>query len=533
MRNDVIIILSSLNSGRIIFMRMRNCLASALAALLFVVSGAFAGIKSEIHVAINAEPGTYDLARTTATVAYQMVAGNVFEKLVGIDEKFNVVPELAQNLEVNEDYTKYTYKLRRGVLFHNEQEMKADDVVASMNRWLESGMVKMAVGPASFKRIDDYTVSIDLASPLMTFNQLVGTMHPAPIIVPKSVIDRADAKSGVISEYIGTGPYMVDEIAPNDYLQLKAFDKYQPYGTKEVCSGWVGYKEAKTPTVIFHFVGDSSTRVAGIQFGEYDLAIQLPFDSYEEFDGNEEFSVYKESQGELAMVYNKRRGIASNKLFRQAVNAALNCEDVMRAAYVREEFYKLTSSYIEDAQNFWYTEAGKEHYNAADADKAKKLLADAGYSGEPFHLVVSSQYVEFYNAAIVVERALKDIGINVKLEVVDWPTYLLKAKDPKAYDAFITGFSEWAMPRLIGYLNPAWNGWSDDPYLASLMEKLTHDTDSTEAKKAWEEAQDFCWREYIPVSKLGNRYIYDVASTRMKGLIFFEGPHMWNVTVEE
>lgn len=508
-------------------------LAAALLAVFIVSGSAFAGVKSEINVAMNAEPGTYDIAKTTATVAFQMVAGNVFEKLVGIDENYNVVPELAESVEVNSDFTKYTYKLRHGVLFHNGQEMKADDVIASLNRWLDGGMVKAAVGPAKFKKVDDYTVTIDLDAPVMTFNQLVGTMHPAPIIVPKSVIDDANAKKGIIEDYIGTGPYMVDEIAHNDYLQLKAFDKYQPYGTKGVCSGWVGYKEAKTPKVIFRFVGDSSTRVAGAQFGEYDLSIQLPFDSYEEFDGNNEFKIYKEAQGDIAMIYNKKEGIASNRLFRQAVNAVLNCEDIMRAAYVREDFYKLTPSFVEDLNNFWYTEVGKEFYNTADANKAKELLAKANYNGEPFRLVVSSQYVEFYNAAIVIERELKDIGVNVQLDVVDWPTYLAKAKDPKAYDAFITGFMEWATPGLIVYLGPAWNGWSDDAHLAELMGKLAHATDPQEAKKYWEEAQYYCWSDYVPASKLGNRYIYDVASSSVKDLIFFEGPHMWNVTVEE
>lgn len=65
------------------------------------------------------------------------------------------------------------------------------------------------------------------------------------------------------------------------------------------------------------------------------------------------------------------------------------------------------------------------------------------------------------------------------------------------------------------------------------MGKLSHATDLSEAKKYWEEVQAYCWSDYVPVSKLGNRYIYDVASSNVKGLIFFEGPHMWNVTVEE
>ena len=509
-------------------MSVMRKIAAGVFLAVFAAQGAGAALKKEISVAINAEPAHYDLAKTTATVGFQMVMGNVYERLVNIDENQKVYPELAETVETNDDHTQFTYRLRHGVLFHNGEEMKADDVVASMNRWISNGMMRPASGSARFEKVDDYTVTIRLEKPVLTFNNLVATMRPAPIIVPKSVIDKADPKSGVISEYIGTGPYMIDEIVPNDHLRLKAFDKYQPYGT----SGWVGYKEAKTPAVTFHFVPDSSTRVAGVQFGEYDLAIQLPFDSYDQFAGGD-YQIYKEAQGDIGMVFNKKKGIASGKLFRQAVNAALNCDDIMRAAYVNPEFYELTSSYIEDRKNFWYTEAGSEFYNQASAARAKELLAQAGYKGEPFHLVVSSQYQEFYNAAIVVERELKDAGINIQLDVVDWPTYLTKARNPDAYDAFITGFLEWGTPGIIVYMTPTWNGWSDDPKLMDLMEKQAHSTSLDDAKKQWEEAQRYCWSDYMPMSKFGNRYIYDAASSKVKDLVFFEGPHMWNVTVEE
>ena len=91
-----------------------------------------AALKSEMNIAINAEPETYDLGRTTATVAKQMVGGNVFEMLVEFDENFEPKPELAEKIDVNKDYTEYVYHLRKGVLFHNKKEMTADDVVASM-----------------------------------------------------------------------------------------------------------------------------------------------------------------------------------------------------------------------------------------------------------------------------------------------------------------------------------------------------------------------------------------------------------------
>lgn len=496
-------------------------------------NGGAKATKEEINVAINAEPTTYDLATTTSTTATQMVMGNVFEKLVSFDENYKAQPELAEKIDVNEDYTEYTYHLRKGVQFHNGQEMKADDVVASMNHWLKSnGLARKAIGKATFKRIDDYTVSVKMDKPNMNLNELIAGLRGAAIIVPKSSIDNVTEK-GLIKDYIGTGPYMIDEIKPNSYMKLKKFDNYKPYGEKGKVSGWVGYKEAKTPIVVFNFVPDSSTRVAGMQSGEYDMAVQMPGDDYDTFNKKDNYNVYKEAQGDIGMVYNKKQGVSTSPIFRQAINAALNREDIMKAAYAREDFYKITPSFVQDENNPWYTEKGKDVYNVHDAEKAKALLKEAGYNGEEFRLMVSTNYQEFYNAAVVVEKELKDIGVNVKLDTVDWPTYLARSKDPTAYDALITGFIEWVNPSTIVYLSPSWNGWSTDDKLQNMMDEMIHSTDPKQAKQIWENIQDYSWHDYMPASKFGNRYIYDVSSSRVKDVVFFEGPHMWNLTVEK
>ena len=512
----------------------RACVkAFALTAVLCGLSAACAADKSEISVAIMAEPETFDIAKTTATVAYQMTMGNVFEKLLTFDSRLQTRLELAESAEHNDDYTEFTYKLRRSVKFHNGEEMKADDVVASVNRWLAGGLMRRAVGKARFEKVDDYTIRIRMEQPMMTFNQLLSTMRPAAIIVPKSVIDRADPKTGVIREYIGTGPYKFAKLEHSSYLQLEKFDGYVPYGEKGQLDGWRGYKEAKTPSVRFNLVPDPATRVAGVQFGEYDIGVQMPYDDFEQFYGSREYRIYSEPQGDIAMIYNKKQGIASNKLFRQAVNAALNCGDIMKAAYSRLAFYKLSPAFVQDSRNPWYNEKGKESYNQANPEKARELLKQSGYKGEPFRFVVSSHYQEFYNAALVINEELKAIGVNVSLDVVDWATYLAKAKNPSAYDVFLTGFANWGTPGVIVWLSGAWNGWSADEHLADLMGKVSHSTDPAEAARYFEEVQAYCWNDYVPVSKLGDRFSYSVASSRVKGLTFLEALHMWNVTVEE
>lgn len=491
-------------------------------------------IKDTVKVAVNAQPDSYDISKTTSTLARQMMLGNVYEMLVTFDENYKVVPELAEKIDVSEDATQYTYHLRKGVKFHNGTEMKADDVVASMNRWIDgNSQAKKATGGAYFEKVDDYTVKVRMSKPSLMLNDLIAGINPAPIIVPKSTIDKADPKTHMITDYIGTGPYKVAEIKPDNYVRLEKFDNYQPYGDKGKVSGWSGYKEAKTKDVEFDFVLDPSTRVSGIQSGEYDMAIRLPVDQYSIFKNNNDYKVFREDCGDMFLCYNKKQGLAANPKIRQAVNAVLNDDDILTAAVADKDFYELKSSYVQDKNNKWYADTGNSWYNTHNPEKAKTMLAEAGYNGETFNILVSSSYQEFYNAAVVIKSELETIGVKTNLQVVDWATFLGTRKDPSQYDAFITGSPIVTVPNQILYISSTWDGWSADDHLQSTLQSIAESNNLDEAISRWKDLQKYCWEEYVPASKFGDYFALDVASGKVKDTVFFEGPHMWNLTVEK
>ena len=493
-----------------------------------------AAVKPLMKVAVNAQPDSFDISKTTSTMARQIMLGNVYEMLVSFDENYKVHPELAQSIDVNADYTEYVYHLRKGVKFHNGDEMKADDVVASMNRWIDgNSQAKAATGGAHFEKVDEYTVKIHTAASSLMLNDLIAGINPAPIIVPKKVIDGADSKTGMIKDYIGTGPYQVDEVKPDAYIKIKKFDGYQPYGEKGKVSGWNGYKEAKTEAVEYDYVVDPSTRVSGMQSNEYDLAVYLPIDQYNVFKDNKDYKVIREDVGDMFLSYNKREGISTNPLFRQAVNAALNNDDILRAAVADKDFYRLVSSYVQNPKNKWFADTGDAFYNQKDPARAKALLKEARYNGEPFRILVSSSYQEFSNAAVVIKQELDSIGVNTELKVVDWGTFLGTRKDPSQYDAFITGSPIVTVPNQILYTSATWDGWADDKHLQDTLKEIAASSSEEQAIKTWKELQKYCWEEYVPVSKFGDYYTLNAASSKVDGLIFFEGPHMWNVTVSE
>ncbi|GAE05954.1 ABC transporter substrate-binding protein [Paenibacillus sp. JCM 10914] len=121
--------------------------------------------KDELNVALTAQPPTLDTALTVSAVALD-TAGNIFEQLYTLNAEYEPVPQLAESVERSEDGLTYTFKLRQGVKFHNGEEMTADDVVASMNRWLvTSSRAKVLLTGANFEEVDPYTVKLTVEAP--------------------------------------------------------------------------------------------------------------------------------------------------------------------------------------------------------------------------------------------------------------------------------------------------------------------------------------------------------------------------------
>ena len=109
--------------------------------------------KEELHVAISANPPSLD----PQSINSNIVGGigiHVYESLFAMNENYEPMPVLAESYEVSDDGMVYTtIKLRQGVKFHNGEEMTADDVVASMNRWLEvSAKANTLIGGSTFRK---------------------------------------------------------------------------------------------------------------------------------------------------------------------------------------------------------------------------------------------------------------------------------------------------------------------------------------------------------------------------------------------
>lgn len=482
----------------------------------------------ELNVAYSTQPDSLD-PHMSSESANTIVTRNIFETLVVKDSNESIQPMLAESYEQSDDGKTLTFALREGVNFHNGNEMKAEDVVASMNNWLKHSGSGKAFGDATFEEVDEYTVEITLEKPLSTALVSFSRVHNYPAIMPAEIIEDTDDEG--IKEYIGTGPFKFEEWRQDQYLQLTKYEDYQ--SRSEPSDGLAGEKEALVDDLYFHFVSDSFTRMAGLQSAEYDIIHSLPADSAEQIKDEPNASMLVELSGSLNVHFNKKQGLFTDLNMREIIEMALDKEAILTAAYADEDFYEMNHNFMMKYQaQQWDSDIGKEEYMAWDPNKAKELLEASDYNGEEITILTTRDYSDQYEASIVIQNQLEEIGMNVDLAVYDWPTFLEYRDDEDAWDLFTVVNTAVPEPLTTNYLNSSYAGWTDSAELENLKEEFEGQKSLEDAEAYFDNLQQW-FVDYKPIIKIGESNNIHGAGDHVQGLEFYRGFILWNVYLED
>ena len=373
---------------------------------------------------------------TSSTISTRNIAMNMFESLMTRDENMNPIPELAQEVLESEDGKTYTFKLRQGIKFHNGKEMTTEDVVASFDRYKKVGIDRGILDIVEkWEAPDKFTFIIRMKSAQPTFLENLSSFSVPIVIIPK---ENAEAPAMQLKP-VGTGPWEFVEFVADSHVKLKRFEGYKPDTRYKDINGFGGYKVACLDTVTFRIVTDPGARVAGLETGEFHGTEDVPAKAQVRLKSNTNI-VLKPLQNfwiQIAIV-NFSAPPTNNIKVRQAIQAVLDMDEIMEAA--TDGAYRLNIGFQYPGQAF-YTEAGKETYNQKNKDKAKKLLAEAGYKGEKVTLLTNKDYTNMYTTALVMSEQMKAVGINAELLVVDWPASVQKMQNTKeGWNLFFTGY---------------------------------------------------------------------------------------------
>ncbi|MEM7022232.1 MAG: ABC transporter substrate-binding protein [Pseudomonadota bacterium] len=489
---------------------------ASMAAVMTLALAGTALAQGTLNYAATDDPPHLDVHVTTAGLTSN-ITRHIQETLYTFDSEYNTVPLLAESETTSDDGKVVVITLRQGVNFHNGEEMMADDVVASLNRWgAHGGRGKILYDHIeSVEATGDYEVTITFKNVFGPWKNLVAFNNGGPTIFPAEIVADAGAEPIPNEQVIGTGPFKFNEWSPNRYIEIVKFDDYsQPPGEAD---GYAGPKEVMLDAIRFIPVPDAGTRVSGVQAGDYDYAEMIPGDLYEELNADPNVKTVLHRMPTLPLVFfNSSGGIfQDNYKLRQAVMAAVKPDDALRIAVGPEDLWDAQGAIYTEGTT-WYTDAGTEEFASGDVEKAKRLAEEAGYDGEPIRFMISSSYPLHHDTGQVFAKQMKDAGFNIDLMVTDWPTVLERRSNPELWDMFETTHGAMPDPILYTFLNDNYPGWWVSPEKEELEAKFTGTVDQEERKQLWAEIHALMY-EQVPVIKPGDVFEYDIASSSLQG----------------
>jgi peptide/nickel transport system substrate-binding protein len=371
--------------------------------------------KAILRAAYPSDVVTWDAYNTTILTMFQM-AKLVYDPLIAQTVEGKLMPCLATEWKGNSNATEWTFKLRKGVAYHNGEAFNAQSVKASIGRFLNE---KLSGGSnwktlASVEATDEFTVVMKFSAPN---GALPYTLVSTPMLCPSQF---KDGPTG-LDKAIGTGAYKFVEWQKGNKISLVRNDNY--WGNK-----------AKFQKLEYLPITEDSTRIAGVQTGAIDIAESIPPDSIKSLENDKSVRVVKVlAIDQLFFGVSVAKPPFNNKLARQAINLGLDRESMVRDIMNGGR----PSTCLLPKGMLGFDPSLPEIKR--DLAKAKDLLKKSGYAGEPVSLIVPiGWYPKLNEQAQALMAQLKEVGFNIKLEMLEANAYLAK-RNAGDYNLYITG----------------------------------------------------------------------------------------------
>jgi peptide/nickel transport system substrate-binding protein len=397
--------------------------AAWAAVPLAVSQGALAqGRKDSIVLAMALEPPGLDPTAGAASAIAEITQYNIYETLTKINSDGTVSPLLAESWEVSPDLRTYTFKLRKGVKFQNGEPFNARTVKFAFER---AGAEKSTnkdkrtfASMETVQAVDDYTLVIVNKELDPDFLFLMG-QATAIIVEPKSADTNA-------TKPVGTGPYKLENWAKGSSVTLTKWDGYRNADT------------AKIQKATFRFIADPAAQVAALLAGDVDAFPRVTPRGVMQFKGNPKFQVLVSgSRAKTILAINNKKKPLDDVRVRRAIAAAIDRKAVIQGA---GDGYgaPIGSHYVPGAVGYVDT-TGVNPYNP---EKAKALLKEAGVA-TPLELTITLPPPPYARqGGEVIASQLAKVGINAKLQNVEWAQWLSGVYGNKNYDLTIISHVE-------------------------------------------------------------------------------------------
>lgn len=457
--------------------------------------------KDVLVVGIEADPGNLDPFRPVG-VHSQQVTSQIYEPILALDKNNRIVPLLADYKQLD-DIT-YEFYVKKGVKFHNGDELKANDIIFSIKTGLNTPMVRFlwdSINPDTIVQVDDYTVRFQLFSPSGSFLSNL-TSFMSLIVNEKAYI--AGGEDYQLNP-VGTGPMKFVSWEKNVSCVVERFDGY--HGT---------LPEIKT--IIFKPIVEFTSRAIELESGGVDVVLGVPPTDIKRIEENPDFRIEVSPGYSIRYVgFNCSKPPFDNKLVRQALSHAVDAEGITRS--IRTDKDVVISAPYSPVMMFY--DKSIEHISY-DPALAKQLLVQAGYPNGFSTTIIADERKERVDIATIIQQQFKEIGVNAEIKVLEWGSFL-NATYGGDTEVYVMGWAaDTADPdNIVGMaLHSSLMGqggnmsFVNDPKLDDLIERGRMSSDYDERAKIYSELQQVM-KDLSPWIYLWAETFYDGVSNKI------------------
>lgn len=517
--------------------------AIATAAATFTyVGAAVAQQKTTLRVVMHTGLRVIDPFISSAYIARDY-GYLVYDTLFSTDEALKVQPQMVEKYEASGDKLTWTFTLRSGLKFHDGAPVTTADVISSLTRWgkVDSMGQTLFTFVKELKAVDQNTFQIVLSEPYGLVLESLGKQSSnVPFIMPKRVADTPATQA--ITETIGSGPFRLlnDEWRPGVKAAFEKFADYKP--RSEAPSGLAGGKVAKVDRVEWVVIGDPQTTMNALLRNEIDVWEMPPHDLLPALKADR--NVVVKDRNPLAHVsllrFNSAVPPFNNPKIREVVLNSIFQEDYLLAQVGDKEYYKTCAAIFGCSAPF-ESDKGAVHLKKPDINKAKQMLKDAGYKGEKVVILQPTDVAIVAPLGPVTAQALRNIGMNVDLQTMDWLTMLQRRANTGPVEQGGWGIFHTAQA-VADLMNPVSNnyirgkgvndggffGWPEDAEMEKLRAAFARELDPAKQKALAQAAHDRAY-ERLPYIPLG-LYIQPPAYRKnVSGWVQAPAMVFWNV----
>ncbi|MCI8269681.1 MAG: glutathione ABC transporter substrate-binding protein [Lachnospiraceae bacterium] len=471
-----------------------------------IAEGASVSQETDIVAAVNVDFTTMDPMDTSDTLSggiQRMISDSLF----GFDDDMGIVPMLATGYEANDEATEFTITLREGISFTDGTPWNADAALANFAKWDDESLgLKRTTFLCnvldSFEKVDDYTIKVNLTEPFGAF--ISNLAHPACVIMcPKTIEAGVEACA---RNPVGTGQYKFVEWIEGDHLTLELNKDWWGYDA-DICGGTaLADADAGFKTITFKPVPESATRVAMIQSGDAQLIWPIPTESVSVLESDPNVTSF---QGDGIVVryfmMNTQKAPFNDVRVRQAIDYAINKEAYIQV--VKNGLAIPATSIIGPAVQYYKGNEPRPY----DPEKAKALLAEAGYPDGFTTSVMYANTTANQKQVEFLKQQLEQVGINLELNGLESAVVNQKVQDTDApgseaeVECYVIGWSpstgdaDWGIRPLVAIESEPPMSYNicyfENEELEGYIKTGLESADDATRKEAYEKAQDLLWEE--------------------------------------